>query len=144
MDLAQGPVADPSRLLAGIKLLADPAAESDLVEPRAIADLDRESARADLGEKRSGIAFLDGIEAVLTVGDEPGEYVQPSGRALRVDEAGDGRAEPELLDERHEIDAARLQHRAFGQIDLVKFQLRQLLAHSRIGSRKEARADAIS
>ena len=52
MDLTQGPVADPARLLAGIELLADAAAEPDLIEPRAVANLDGEGARANLGEQR--------------------------------------------------------------------------------------------
>ncbi len=144
MDLAQGPVAHAARPLVGVELLANPAAEPDLIEPRAVADLDGEGARADLGEERAGIAFLDRVEAVLTVGDQPGEHVEAPGRALRIGEAGDGRAELELLDQRHEIDAARLEHRALGQVDLVKLELGELVAHRGVRTGKEARADAVS
>ena len=143
MNLAQAPVAHPARLLAGVELLADAAAEPDLVQPRAVTHLDRESARADLGEERAGIAFLDRVEAVLPVGDQPGEHIEAAGRAFRVGEAGDGRAQLELLDQRHEIDAAGFQHRALGQIDLVEFQLGELVAHRGVGPRQETRPDAI-
>ena len=124
MDFAQSPVADPAGLLAGIELLADAAAEPDLIEPRAVANLDGKGARANLGEQRPRIPFLDAVEPVLAVGDQPREHVEPPGRAFRIGEAGDGRAELELLDQRHEIDAARFQHRALGQIDLMEFESR--------------------
>ena len=144
MDLAQGPVAHAARPLVRVELLANPAAEPDLVQPRAVADLDGEGARADLGEERAGIAFLDRVEAVLTVGDQPGENVEPACRALRIGKASDGRAKLELLDQRHEIDAAGLQHRTLGQVDLMEFELGELVAHSCVGTRKEARADTVS
>ena len=130
VDLAQAPVAHAARLLVGVELLADAAAEPDLVEARAVADLDGEGARANLGEERAGIALLNRVEAVLAVGDQPGEHVEAAGRAFRVGEAGDGRAELELLDQRHEIDAARFEHRALGQIDLVELERVELVAHA--------------
>src|SRR5262245_11569170 len=143
MNLAQGPVADAPRLLAGIELLPDAAAETDLIEARAVARLDGESPRANLGEKRSRVALLDAVEPVLPVGDQPGENVEPPGRAFRIGETRDRRAELELLDERHEIDAARLQHRAVGQVDLMEFQLGELVADRGVGTGEEARPDAI-
>ena len=105
--------------------------------------LDGESARANLGEERALITFLDGVEALLVVGDHPGEHVEAAGRAFRVGEGGDGRAQVELLDQRHEIDAAGFEHRAVGQIDLVEFELGELVAHRRVGAGQEARANAI-
>src|SRR5262245_50372023 len=59
MNLAQGPVADSPRLLACVELLPDATAETDLIEARAVAHLDGERPRANLGEERSRIAFLD-------------------------------------------------------------------------------------
>ena len=53
MDLAQRAVADPARLLVGVELLADAAAEPDLIEARAVAHFDGEGARANLGEERT-------------------------------------------------------------------------------------------
>ncbi len=50
MNLAQAPVAHSPGLLAGVELLADAAAEPDLIEPRAVPHLDGEGARANLGE----------------------------------------------------------------------------------------------
>ena len=144
MNLAQRPVTHAARLFAGVELLPDAAAEADLIEAGAIAHLDSKGPRANLGEERPRIAFLDAVETVLTVGDQPGEHVEPPGRAFRIGETGDGRAELELLDERHEIDAARLQHRPLGQIDLVKFQLGEFVANRGVGAGQEARPDAVS
>src|SRR5262245_45236373 len=121
MNLAQGPVADAPRLLAGIELLPDAAAEADLIEARAVAHLDGESPGANLGEEQSRIALLDAVEPVLPVGDQSGENIEPPGRAFRIGEARDRRAQLELLDERHEIDATRLEHRALRQVDLMEF-----------------------
>ena len=120
MDLAQAPVADTAGLLAGVELLADAAAKPDLIQTRAVADLDREGARTNLGEERTRIALLDRIETLLAVGDQAGEDVEAAGRAFRIGKAGDGRAELELLDQRHEIDAACFEHGALREVDLVK------------------------
>ena len=49
----------------------------------------------------------------------------------------------ELLDQRHEIDAAGFEHGAMGEIDLVEFELAELVAHGRVRPGQEARADAI-
>src|SRR3990172_6633429 len=144
MDLTQSAVTHAPRLLPGVELLADAAPESDLVEARAVANLDREGARANLGEERTRIAFLDGVEPVLMIGDEPREHVEPPRRAFRMGEAGDGRAQLELLDQRHEIDAARLEHGALGEIDLVEFELGKLVAHRGVGTGEEARADGVA
>src|SRR5262249_27361643 len=143
MDLAQGPIAHPARPLVGIELLADSPAEPDLVEARTVADLDGKGTRANLGEERAGIAFLDGVEAILAVGDQAREHVEASGRAFGIGETGDGRAKLELLDQRHEIDTASLEHGTFGQVDLVEFELGELVAHGRVRPGEEARADAI-
>jgi len=143
VDLAQSAIGHAARPLVGIELLADAAAEADLIQPRAVANLDGEGARANLGEERAGIAFLNGVEAILIVGDQPREHVEPAGRAFGVGEARNGRAELELLDQGHEIDAARFEHRALGQIDLVEFERLELVAHRGVGTREEARADAV-
>ena len=139
----KAPVADAARPLVGVELLADAAQESDLVQPRAVADLDGEGARANLGEERTGIAFLHAVETVLAVGDQAGEHVEAAGRAFRVGEGGDGRAQLELLDQRHEIDAARFEHGAAGEIDLVEFELGELVAHGGVRPGQEARANAV-
>src|SRR5262245_24232087 len=96
MNLAQGPVADAPRLLARVELLADTAAEADLIEARAVAHFDGERPRANLGEERSGVALLDAVEPILPVGDQPGENVEPPGRTFRIGETRDRRAELEL------------------------------------------------
>src|SRR4029078_1199057 len=103
---------------------------------------DGKTARADLGEERALITFLDRVEALLVIGDHPSEHVEASGRTLRVCEGGDGRAQLELLDQRYEIDAAGFENRAFRQIDLMEFELGQLVAHRCVRARQEAPTDA--
>ena len=49
----------------------------------------------------------------------------------------------QLLDEGHEIDAAGFEHGAVGEVDLVEFELGELVAHARVRSGQEARADAV-
>src|SRR6266700_7114891 len=60
------------------------AAETNLREPRALAHQDRKGARADLGIERAVIAVLDLIETARAIGDDPGEDIEPTGRALRI------------------------------------------------------------
>ena len=67
------------------------AAEADLVEPHARADQHREGARRDLGVERAGVAGLDAVELGAAVGDQPGEEVEPAGRALGVGDRRDRR-----------------------------------------------------
>src|SRR5262249_7808958 len=55
----------------------------------------------------------------------------------------DGRAELELLDERHEIDATSLEHGALGEIDFVELELPELVAHGGAWPWQEARPDAV-
>ena len=93
MDLAQMPVAHAAGPLIGVELLTHPAQEPDLVQPRAVADLDGEGARADLGEERAAIALLHRVEEILPVGDQAGEHVDAADRAFRIGEGGDGGAQ---------------------------------------------------
>jgi hypothetical protein len=116
------------------------APEADLREPRAAADDDRKRARADLQIERPGIALRHLVEGTRAVRDDPREDVEAAGRALRVGARGDVFGEIEGLQERRDVDAAGLQHRAVSQVELVQRQLRELRRHVEIRTRQEARA----
>ena len=49
----------------------------------------------------------------------------------------------QLFQQRHDIDAARLQHRALCQVDLVQAEEIEPLAHDTLRARQEARADTV-
>ena len=66
----------------------------------------------------------------------------PPGRAFRIGDAGHARGELDALQQRHDIDAAGLQHRAVGEIDLVHEDGGELVLHRRIRAGQEARAHA--
>ena len=104
-------------------------AQPQLVQPRAPMHQDREGARCDLGIERPFIAGGDRLERLPAIGDDAGEDIEPPGRAFRVGEARDAGAQAQPLHQRHDIDAAALQHRAARQIDLVHAELVDLLPH---------------
>src|SRR6185312_3008829 len=98
-------------------------AEADLRQPRAFAHQHREGARRNLGIERAAIAGLDAVEAARLVGDDAGEDVEPAGRALRIGGGGDVLRQRQAFQQRHDIDAAGLQHRAVGKRELVQLEI---------------------
>ena len=117
-------------------------AETDLRQPRALAHQHRERLRADLGVERAVIAGRDAVEAAGLVGDHAGEHVEPSGRAFRIGGRGDVVRERQALDQRHDVDAVGLQHRAVGERDLVQLEILDALGDGGVRPRQEARAHA--
>ena len=116
------------------------AAEADLGQARAGADDDREGARADLEIERAVIAGRDGVEAAGVVGDDAGEDVEPAGRGFRIGGGGDIVRQVEAFQQRHDIDAAGLEHRAVGEVDLVQPEIGDALGDGQLGpGRNEAR-----
>src|SRR5690606_5315152 len=99
------------------------AAHAELRELRAGAHEDREGPRRDLGVERPPVAALDAIELDPAVGDDAGEDVEPARRALGVREGRVARREVEPLLQRHDVDAAPLEHRALAEVDLVAAEL---------------------
>ena len=114
-------------------------AEPQLRQPRAFAHQHREGARADLRIKRAPIAGVDAVEAAGAVGDHPGEHVEPPGRAFRIGGGGDLGRQGETFQQRHDIDAAGLQHGAGVKRDCVQFQFVDALADRRFRSGQETR-----
>ncbi len=117
--------------------------ETDLREPRALAHQHRKSLRADLGVERTVVAWLDAVEAARLIRNHAGEHVETPGRAFRVGGGCDVVRQRQALDQRHDIDAARLQHRAIGKRDLVQREILDAL-RDRGAPRQEACAHAIS
>ena len=118
------------------------AAEADLRQPRAFAHQHREGARRNLGIKRAVIAGLDAVEAARLVGDDAGEHVEPAGRAFRIGGGGNLVGQRQAFQQRHDINAAGLQHGAVAERDFVQFEPFDALGHRRAPG-QEARAHAI-
>ena len=118
------------------------AAEADLRQPRTLAHQHRKGARTDLGIKRPVIAGLDTVEAAHLVGDHAGEHVEPAGRAFRIGGGGNVVGQRQAFQQRHDIDAAGLQHGAVGEREFVQLQFVDALGdRGRAG--QEAGAHAI-
>ncbi len=115
-------------------------AETDLREARALAHQHRERARADLGVQRAVVAELDAVEAARLVRDHAGEYIEPAGGTLRIGGSGDGVRQRQALLQRHDVDAAGLEHGAVAERDLVQLELVDALGHGGARPRQEARA----
>ena len=118
-------------------------AEAHLRQPRALAQQHRKRLRADLGIERTVIAGADHVEAARAVGDDAGEHVEPAGRAFRIGGGDDLRRQRQAFQQRHDVDAIGLQHRAVGEIDLVQLQLVDALGHRRARSGQETRAHPV-
>ncbi len=119
------------------------AAKADLRQARAGAHDDRKSARADLQIERPGIARRHMVELAGAVGDDASEDVEPAGRGFRVGGGGHFRGQRQALHQRHDIDAAGLEHRAHRQVDLVQLQRLEPRGDAMLRPRQEAGADAI-
>ena len=89
------------------------------------------------------IAGLDAVEAAGLVGDHAGEHVEPAGRAFRIGGGRDVVGQRQALDQRHDVDAAGLQHRAVGERDLVQLEFVDALGDRGARPGQEARAHAI-
>src|SRR5205823_244316 len=118
--------------------------KANLRQARASPHQYGKGARADLGIKRTMIAWPYSIEATCRVGDHARKHIEPSGRTLRICDCLDVLRQRERFDQRHNIDAARLEHSTLGQADFVKFPRFYSLRHRRAWTRQEARAHAIS
>ncbi len=117
-------------------------AEADLRQARAAAHDDREGARRDFQIERAGIAGRDLVEFLRPVGDDAGEDVEPAGGAFRIGRCGELRRQVEAFHQRHDIDAAGLQHRAFRKVDDVQLQPVELVGDEMGRAGQEAGAHA--
>ena len=133
-------VVEPLERTAGIAGVA--ALEAELVQPAAGANHDAEGAGRDLGIERPAVAAPDPVELVRFVGDEASEDIEPPGRALGVGVGRDVPRQREALHQRHDVDAAPLQHGAGHEVDLVHAEPRDLGTHA-LAARQEARAHPV-
>ena len=137
----------PLQIMQRVKLvgiedgIAD--AKAHLREPRSLAQQHRKCFRTDLGIERAVIARADHVEPPRAVGDHAGEHVEPPGRTLRVGRGDDFRRQRQALQQRHDVDAVGLQHRAIAEIDFMQLQFIDALGHGGARSGQKARADPI-
>ncbi len=117
-------------------------AEADLRQPRALAHQHWEGARADLGIKRPMIAGFDAVEAAQLIGNDASEHVEPAGRAFRIGGGGNIVGQRQAFQQRHDIDAAGLQHGAVAERDFMQLQPVDALGDRRAAG-QETRAHAI-
>ena len=123
--------------------LGGPGEKAQLVEGQALAHLDGERQGDDLEEEPPPVAGRDLVEAVAVVGDHAREHVEAPGRALRVRLPPDAGRQLELLDERDQIGALRLEDGAVSaQVDLVDDEVLELDLDGRIVG-EEAAADPV-
>ncbi len=119
------------------------AAEAQLVQADAAPRQHREGVRRELGIERPLVACRHDVELLGAVDDQAGEEVEPAGRGLRVGEARDLRSERQALHQRHDVDAADLEQRAAGQVDLVHRELLDALGDRAATAGQEAGAQAM-
>ncbi len=127
----------------GVAAARRAAADAKLDQPRAGPHQDAEGARRDFGIERPLVARAHPVELRAMVGDQAGEDVEPAGRALGVGDRRGALAQRQMLDQRDDVDAAALQHRAVRQVDAVHRQVLELLHHRGVGPGQEAGAHPI-
>ena len=109
-----------------------------LVEREPGMHLDRERARDDLEVQPPAVAGRDLIEAMAVIGQQAGEHVDTTGRALRIGLAADLRRQVELFDERDEVRPVALEHRAVAsEVDLAHDEVLESLFDRVVVARKE-------
>ena len=84
------------------------------------------------------------VEAAGLVGDHAGEDVEPAGRAFRIGGGGDVVGQGQALDQRHDIDAARFEHGAIAQRNLMQLEFVDALGNRRVRTWQKTRAHAVS
>ena len=99
---------------------------------------------ADRSRRRAGPrSRRELVEGGDAVGDHAREDVEPAGGAFRIGGGGESCRQRQAFEQRHDIDAAGLQHRALRQVDRVQLQVAELGSDLRLGAREEARAHAV-
>ena len=116
------------------------ATEAYLRQARAGAHQDGEGARGDFQIERAVIAGGNGVEGARAIGDDAHEHVQTAGGAFGVRRRRKIKWQLQALEQFHQIDAAGLQHRTLGKVEIVQGEVGQALLHRDAGPRQEARA----
>ncbi len=87
-------------------------AEADLRQARAGARQNGKGARADLGEERAFVAIRHLVERAAEFRNDAGEDINPPGRAFRIGRRRDALRQAQGFQQRDDVDASGLQHRA--------------------------------
>ncbi len=111
--------------------------ETQLVQRQPLLDLDRERQGHDLEVERSAVAVGDLVEPVAAVGDDTGEHVESTRRALGVGLRPQALGQGKVLGERDEVWTVRLEDCSPAQVELVDDQ-RSHLAVDRVDAGQEA------
>ena len=157
IDRKGEPVADrlrPGRTIDQPDLLVQPAqrriaepgraaADAQLHQARAGAHQDAEGARRDLGKERTLVAFANAVEFGAVIGDDPGEDIEPAGRALRVGGRRSAFAQRHIFEQRNDINAVLFENGAPRQVDAVHREEFELVAHARPRAGHKARPHPI-
>ncbi len=117
-------------------------AEADLRQARAAAHDDGKGARADFEIERADIAGGDLVEFLGAIGDDAGEDVEAAGGAFRIGGGRHALGQRQAFHQRHDVDAAGFQHRAFREVDDMQTQPVELVGDEMAGTGHEAGADA--
>ena len=106
---------------------------------------DAEGARRDLGVQRAVIVGPHPVELGAVIGDQPGEHVDPADRALGVGDRRGALLERQALEQRHDVDAALLEHRpGLVELELMHGERVDLLLDRGRGAGQEARAHPVA
>src|SRR4051812_1311159 len=133
MQPAQRRIAEPGRA----------AADAQLHEARVGAHQDAEGARRDLRKERTLVALADAVEFGAVIGDDPGEYIEPAGRALWVGGRRGAFPQRYIFKQRDDINAVLFENRALRQVDVVHREELELVAHARPRAGQKARPHTI-
>ena len=121
----------------------------ELVERRAGLEPDGKGLWSDLQVERPAVAGPDFVEPLAAIRDEPGEDVEPPGRALGVASSPDRAWKGQRFEQRHEVDRARLQGGPWLERDRVDDELSDQVVGlvqsrlHRLAARQEARAQLV-
>ncbi len=116
--------------------------EPELVQRQVLLHPHGERQRHHFEVEGAGVPRGHLVEAVAVVGDDAGEHVDTTRRALGIGLASQAGGQVEALLQLHEVRAAGLEHGPVAaEVDLVEDVVLEL-ALDRVGARQEAAADA--
>src|SRR5580765_1599291 len=127
------------RLVAGGRTAAP---DPDLVQARAFAHQHAEGTRRYFHVQRPVVTLAHAIELGAVVGDEAREDVQAPGRALRVAQGRGALLQLETLEQRDDVHAAALEHRAAADVHLVHLEVGEPVLDLRVFPGEKARTHA--
>ena len=130
----------PHRFVAARRIAS---ANANLVQPGTLAHQDTECSRRYLGIEGPTVPLADTIEFRAVIGDESSEYVQAAGGALGIAHRGRAFSQRQALEQRNDVDATALQHRAVADVHLVHREVFEFHFDRRVFPWKETGAHPV-